>query len=139
MRQEKVELENLKYDVILYTLKDRNVKKILFEYSGENDDGAIDQIILIDNDDRTMHSNIIDDVPNLMNELEDHVYDILETVSDWVNNEGGYGEVCITTEDGKYRVSNNIRHISYSQEKYTGKLGSFTDYKSHKEYLYGKG
>ena len=128
----------LKIDISLFKLKDQNISKIVFEYEGSGDDGAIDDVCYFDSLDKTIVlSNFDDDIVNEINDiqeiLEEKVDDILENVSDWYNNEGGHGTVTIYTDTGNYEVNNNIRIVDFQHESYKGKTSTFVDWSSHEK------
>jgi len=128
----------LKIDISLFKLKDQNISKIVFEYEGSGDDGAIDDICYFDSLDRTIDlsdfdDDIVNDIYNIQETLEEKVNDILENVSDWYNNEGGHGTVTIHTDTGNYEVDNNIRIVDFQNESYKGKTSTFVDWSSHEK------
>lgn len=128
----------LKIDISLFKLKDQNISKIVFEYEGSGDDGAIDDICYFDSLDRIIDISLLDDdIVNEINDiqeiLEEKVDDILENVSDWYNNEGGHGTVTIYTDTGNYEVNNNIRIVDFQNESYKGKTSTFVDWSSHEK------
>jgi len=126
----KIEFENLKYEIILFSLKTIGVEKITFDYSGEHDSGAIDEISFFDsNENAILLDNEYD---KRINDLEDSVYDILMCVSDWYNNDGGGGYIEISTNNGKYIIHNNVRVITYHNEQYEGTISHFKENKDHK-------
>jgi len=130
---EQVKNENLKYEAILFALKDAGIAEIEYEYNGSGDDGAIDYINLIDQKGNVLNfdSETDKEIHDLVAKLEDHVYEILGNVSDWCNNDGGYGTVSLYTDTGNYVVNNNIRITSYEHEEYSGHFPTFVDYRSH--------
>jgi len=126
----KVEFENLKYEIILFSLKAIGVEKITFDYSGEHDSGAIDEILFFDSNENEIHLN--DEFDKRINDLEDNVYDILMCVSDWYNNDGGGGQIEISTNNGEYIIHNNVKIITYHNEQYKGTMSHFKENKDHK-------
>ncbi len=128
----------LKIDISLFKLKDQNISKIVFEYEGSGDDGAIDDICYFDSLDKIidishLDDDIVDSIYNIQEILEDKVDTILEHVSDWYNNEGGHGSVTIYTDTGNYEVDNNIRIVDIQNESYKGKTSTFVDWNSHQK------
>ena len=113
---------------ILFKLKDLNVKKIDFEFSGGGDDGAIDEITYYDHADIGMFRGFITNEEESI--LEDHVHELLTKISDWWNNDGGYGVLTLTVNDGSYIINNNLEQKTYDTENWEG---NFCNKLKHKE------
>lgn len=83
----------------ILTLKGLGVKKIDVSYSGSGDEGYVNEVVF---------------TPELKDfdreRLNDVLYDYLDPahVGDWVNNEGGFGELSIDLETGKVKG-----HVSF--------------------------
>jgi len=118
--------DNIKYLAILFKLKDLNVKKIEYEYSGSGDDGCIEYRTFSDYENKSIDPDITDEEREL---LEDHISEILSNITDWWNNDGGYGTLTLMTKDGSYEINNNIAHTSYESETWEG---SISDKSKHK-------
>ena len=94
----------------LLFLKMNGVTKIIVEYNGSGDSGSIDNITL-DYGEEHKRKNIDSqhEFKEIKEVIETQAYEVLETVSDWYNNDGGYGNIEINVETGNYEVQNNIR------------------------------
>ena len=107
---------DIKISTALMFLKDHNVHKIYIDFSGSGDDGGIDCV-----DYRDSYDDPIDmkwdhtskeAIRNAFYEIIDqHVDD----VGDWVNNDGGYGNISVYLEDMKY----DIEYSQRTTEDYT--------------------
>ena len=91
----------------LLILKGLGVKKVDVAYSGSGDEGYVNDVILTPE---------IKDYPK--SRLFDLLYDYLDPahVGDWVNNEGGFGELTINLETGKIRGSVSFYETTVSSE-----------------------
>lgn len=94
-------------------LKDRGIVKIIVDYSGSGDSGAIDDCTCYDSED---HIITVDSQSNL-DDIINLTYPMLDDIEDWYNNDGGYGQVIINLDDLSYEIENNIRY--YECETYT--------------------
>lgn len=120
------EHDNIKHLAILFKLKDQNITKIEYEYSGSGDDGSIEYTTFSNYEDKSINPDITDEERE---SLEEHASEILTGVSDWWNNDGGYGTLTLITKDGSYIIDNNIASTSYENETWEG---SFCDKSKHK-------
>ena|SRR4249920_2826641 len=79
-------------------LKGMGVKKVDVAYSGSGDEGYVNDVVLT--------PPVIPEFNS--SRLADTLYDYLDPahVGDWVNNEGGFGEISIDLETGK--VTGNV-------------------------------
>ena len=98
---------NLKQKLALKKLKDYDVDKLTVHYSGGGDDGCIDQIQCL---------NINGDPISIeiSHEFDDWLYQLIsDNVEwDWVNNEGGYGELNVTLgKNGTISIEHSQRVI----------------------------
>jgi hypothetical protein len=104
----------IKQKLELRKLKDLNVSKIEISYSGGGDDGCIDNyaIYTIDSKGEEKYNRDIE-ISSFANAFEDYIYELLSNVIewDWVNNEGGYGELVIDIEKQDVDIYHNQRHI----------------------------
>jgi hypothetical protein len=97
----------------LLVLKGLGVKTVDVSYSGSGDEGYVNGVIL---------------TPKLENfddgRLQDLLYDYLDPahVGDWVNNEGGFGEIQISLETGRVKGVVNLNEVSYKTTKLTDQL-----------------
>ena len=76
---------------------DHGIEKVIAEFDGQGDSGEVHEYSFYDTDD-----NLIDYTVN--QELEDYIYSLVEDCvnsygGDWVNNDGGYGQVTINVKD----------------------------------------
>lgn len=97
----------------LLVLKGMGVKKVDVAYSGEGDSGNINEIVFTP------------DLPGFdRTQLENILYDYLDPahVGDWVNNEGGFGEISIDLETGKTKGTVSFNEITYTTTKLTDQL-----------------
>ena len=94
---------------IVGKLKDHGIAKIIAEFDGQGDSGEVHDITFYD-----INHNYIDfDVCNI---LEDYIYKLIEECvndygGDWVNNDGGYGNVNIDLKNKTVEIDYNQRTI----------------------------
>lgn len=92
-------------------VKDKGVSRIVINFSGAGDSGDIDDIEYYQGDEEITSSIQIKDSDE--NVLKDFAYDIIcakvNTVGDWVNNEGGFGSIEINTETNNYNLNYSQR------------------------------
>lgn len=95
-------------------LKDLGVKRIEITFSGSGDSGDIDDITYYDSEVRDLTSIVISTTKfksenGIDNELRDLAYTLIsekvDTVGDWVNNEGGFGFINIDVEEKTYDLN----------------------------------
>lgn len=115
-------IRNLKIDVCLIVLNLNGVSNIEFSYSGAGDDGAIDDInyLNMDGDTIVKTKKDIENIEGINNILEDVADELLCQITDWWNNDGGYGELTLNTLDGTYSIQNNVGSMTYTEESYKG-------------------
>jgi hypothetical protein len=94
------------------------VEQIVVEYSGSGDSGDID------NSDYISKTNGSIDVPNDINDIViDYIHSkILDTFSDWYNNEGGGGTLLIEVPSGKWNSDHYVNIITTEEESYSGDI-----------------
>ena len=96
----------LKRNLAVQVIKDHNIAKIEVDYSGGGDDGCIDDVRYEDIDE-----NKIDILmePDVSAEWDDLIYDMLShhIEWDWINNEGGYGQMMIDCTKTPWKVTIN--------------------------------
>ena len=105
---------NLIIGKVLFALKDYGVDILEAQYSGGGDDGTIDQIFYwrhtktdgseereVQGVPYKIHADVRDSVCDI-------IYKHLETVDDWYNNEGGYGEYRLNLNTLEYTINNNV-------------------------------
>ncbi len=99
------ELTLLKQILSFKALKDLNIDIIEINFSGGGDDGDIDDVNFLSNG-VVINSNTENN--DLYNFVEKFGWLIIEktadTVGDWVNNQGGYGEIKINVFEETYDV-----------------------------------
>lgn len=120
---------------LLIQLADLGVTGIKIKYEGSGDSGCIEDVLYTTDklpkdevdafdavnelepwaqdaeDLKKLHSGLASDIENFAEEK------ILDSIEDWWNNEGGYGNMCILVPSGKYLVQNNIR-ITHTEDYY---------------------
>jgi hypothetical protein len=84
----------LKRNLAVQVIKDHNIAKIEVDYSGGGDDGCIDAVRFEDIDENSVDVNLESEVSS---EWDDLLYDMLsDNIEwDWINNDGGYGQMII--------------------------------------------
>lgn len=121
---------NIEKDILVikkYMIKAKNegYKYIIITYEGSGDSGTIEDV--------GMSNDIPDSVWEGFSgeaiEGEDReaieewaYYEALNSVSDWYNNEGGYGVIVINVDDATFQVENNVRVMDVLSESHSGKL-----------------
>ena len=119
----------LKRNLAVQVIKDHNIAKIEVDYSGGGDDGCIDDVRYEDIDE-----NKIDILmePDVSAEWDDLIYNMIsENIEwDWINNEGGYGQMMIDCTKTPWKVT-----INHSQrvleDHYYDNIEFDTDNKQH--------
>jgi hypothetical protein len=119
----------LKRNIAVQVIKDHNIAKIEVDYSGGGDDGCIDDVRYEDIDE-----NKIDILmePDVSAEWDDLLYNMLsDNIEwDWINNEGGYGQMMIDCTKTPWKVT-----INHSQrvleDHYYDDIEFSTDNKQH--------
>jgi hypothetical protein len=119
----------LKRNIAVQVIKDHNIAKIEVDYSGGGDDGCIDDVRYEDID-----GNKIDILmePDVSAEWDDLIYNMIsENIEwDWINNEGGYGQMMIDCTKTPWKVT-----INHSQrvleDHYYDNIEFSTDDKQH--------
>lgn len=110
-----------------YIIKAKNegYKYIIITYEGSGDSGTIEDVGM-SND---IPGSVWEDFSGKKIEGEDReaieewAYDeALSNVSDWYNNDGGYGIITINVDDGTFQVENNLRVMDILIESHSGKL-----------------
>ena len=119
----------LKRNIAVQVIKDHNIAKIEVDYSGGGDDGCIDDVRYEDIDE-----NKIDILmePDVSAEWDDLLYNMLsENIEwDWINNDGGYGQMIIDCTKTPWDVKiNHTQRIT--EDHYYDKINFSTDDKQH--------
>ena len=106
---------------LLLQLADLGVTGIKVKYDGAGDSGAIEWMGYTKEscetpedvndkiDDWAVEWNLSVFDLGLYNQIESFAYDILNDIEDWWNNEGGFGDLCISIPSGKYIINNHVR------------------------------
>lgn len=97
----------IKQKLSLLKLKDKGISKIIIEFSGGGDSGDIDIVSFKDYNGEYIRTDksyisIIEIFEDLGWKL---IADKVDTVGDWVNNEGGWGEVIIDVVNSDYDLN----------------------------------
>lgn len=108
---------------LLFALKDHGVDTIQISYSGGGDSGAIDEFKFLKRIGAKGYEK--PNVPAVIcskakSILEDYVYDHLETVDNWYNDEGGYGTYTLDLNTLEYDIDNNVNYIKTYQDSGNG-------------------
>ena len=115
-----------------------NTVKIGVHYEGAGDSGCVESIHWTDQDfdlkdpEATIDWNnpqlrdlkVPESLKQEMYKIFEDICDeeILSTVEDWYNNEGGYGWVFIEIPSGNYIVHNNVRRMETDTYFHEGKI-----------------
>jgi hypothetical protein len=103
--------------------KDLGYKYIVIAYEGAGDSGSIDYVgysneVEIDYYNQINHEPI----PTGNGVLENWAYKVLNNVSDWYNNEGGFGTIILDLYANTYTINNNVRITNIEEEEYTDNI-----------------
>ena len=108
---------------LLLHLEELNIKRIVMEFSGSGDSGEINQ--------RYYYTSLKVDTeivnPERINyDAKDHidtiVYEALELIEDWYNNDGGGGIITIYIPSMKYEIANYIYFTEQENYEHEGEL-----------------
>lgn len=128
----------LTWDGILLRLKDYGVKYVYCYYSGGGDSGCIDEFAFYGAD-ADIEFNFEDNGFTIKNESnkmklqeESSLWNMvvgeldgkLMQVEDWYNNDGGYGEMLVEVDTGRYLIDNNCYITQEENFKHCGKFES---------------
>ena len=119
----------LKRNLAVQVIKDHNISSIEVDYSGGGDDGCIDDVRFEDH-----NENKIDVFmePEVSSEWDDLLYDMLSNNIewDWINNDGGYGQMTIDCTKTPWKV--NINHTQrVCEDHHYDDIDFSTDDKQH--------
>ena len=119
----------LKRNLAVQVIKDHNIAKIEVDYSGGGDDGCLDEVRYED-----INSNEVDVKLDgaVEAEWDDLLYDTLShhIEWDWINNDGGYGQMIIDCTQTPWKV--NINHTQrVCEDHYYDNIDFDTDNKQH--------
>ena len=103
----------IKERMLIAALRDSNVYKVQLSYSGEGDDGCIDDIEALDFNDKPIDS---EQIRKSINELDEYFYTLLNEMIeyDWINNSGGNGIATFHLTDLKLEID----HYQNFQENF---------------------
>ena len=119
----------LKRNVAVQVIKDHNIASIEVDYSGGGDDGCIDSVRFEDHNENNIDIIMENEISA---EWDDLLYNMLsENIEwDWINNEGGYGQMMIDCTKTPWKVT-----INHSQrvleDHYYDDIEFSTDNKQH--------
>ena len=119
----------LKRNLAVQVIKDHNIAKIEVDYSGGGDDGCLDEVRYQDINDNNIDVKLDGEVEA---EWDDLLYNILsENIEwDWINNDGGYGQMIIDCTKTPWDVK--INHTQrVSEDHYYDNIDFSTDDKQH--------
>lgn len=128
-------MTELELTSLLFKLADLGITGIKVHYDGGGDSGAIEWIGYTREkcDSPEDVNNYIDNWDNDSNlaELDSSVYSLIEDfanskllddIEDWWNNEGGFGDLCISVPSGKYIINNSVRITETEEFLHEGSL-----------------
>ena len=103
----------LKKNIAVQVIKDHNISKIEIEYNGGGDDGCIDEVRFEDIDGNSVYVNMNNEVESAWDDL---LYDMVSNNVewDWINNDGGYGQMIIDCKKDPWSVK--INHVQRTSE-----------------------
>ena len=113
----------IKQKLEIKKLRDLNVSKVHISYSGGGDDGCIDDYTAHTiNSEGNEVSNLDIELSSFADTFDDYIYNLLSNAIewDWVNNEGGWGELVIDIENENIEINHSQRHVEnyhYSQDR----------------------
>lgn len=90
-------------------LIDHGIEKVIADFDGQGDSGEVHEYSFYDIDRERIDYKV-------SQELEDYIYSLVEDCvdsygGDWVNNDGGYGNVIINVKDKVIDANYNQRTI----------------------------
>ena len=111
----------LKNKAFFIELQELGVCKIVYEYSGGGDSGAIDEILLYDDNDDKLDLLKFSKYKRV---IEDLGYFILQDLYsyDWYNDNGGQGELIINLVDKTYIVNGTTNYIAEEEAVESGDI-----------------
>ena len=119
----------LKRNLAVQVIKDHNIASIEVDYSGGGDDGCIDSVRFEDHNENNIDIIMENEISA---EWDDLLYNMLsDNIEwDWINNEGGYGQMMIDCTKTPWKVT-----INHSQrvleDHYYDDIEFSTDNKQH--------
>jgi len=117
---------------IIGKLIDLNVHSVKIHYDGGGDSGAIEEIHYLDENEDEL-STFVENVDGCRQKisvlskedeqiLEEYAYTLLDTIEDWYNNDGGYGDIVINVKEFTYTIDNNIRRMEEDYYSHEGQV-----------------
>lgn len=109
-----MEIHELALRMLNFYMDDNNFKSMEFNFDGGGDDGDINTIMAYDiwgqqhylNGDIFSYNNLLNS--NLCGSILDTFYELIDNsvseYGDWVNNEGGYGNLYYKPKDFSFKV-----------------------------------
>ena len=119
----------LKRNLAVQVIKDHNISKIQVDYSGGGDDGCIDEVNFEDIDENNINVKMEQEVER---EWDDLLYNMLsDNIEwDWINNDGGYGQMIIDCTKTPWDVKiNHTQRIT--EDHYYDDINFSIDDKQH--------
>jgi len=119
----------LKRNLAVQVIKDHNIAKIIIEYNGGGDDGCIDEVMFEDINEDTvsvfMNKEVEAEWDNLLYDMVSH-----NVEWDWINNDGGYGQMIIDCTKTPWDVKiNHTQRIT--EDHYYDNINFSTEDKQH--------
>jgi len=116
---------------ILFNLAAQGYSHLCVIYDGSGDSGDIEDIIPIPRDLKNeIYYNTCYDIESKI-ELDQNLYNlianeayrkVLDNLEDWCNNDGGYGQLYISTEDSSYDSYHYTRYTDIHEHYSDGQL-----------------
>ena len=105
--------KKLKKNVAVQVIKDHNISKIEVRYHGGGDDGCIDEIRFEDVNENSINVIMTHEVEHAWDDL---LYNMVShnVEWDWINNDGGHGQMTIDCTKNPWKVS--INHVQRTSE-----------------------
>ena len=119
----------LKRNLAVQVIKDHNISKIEIDYSGGGDDGCVEEVRFEDIDGNNIDVQMENEVET---EWDDLLYNMLsDNIEwDWINNDGGYGQMIIDCTKNPWSVKiNHVQRIT--EDHYYDDIEWSTEDKQH--------
>jgi Fe-S cluster assembly iron-binding protein IscA len=105
-------------------LKELNIAEIEIHFSGGGDSGAIDYI---EYKKETGEAIKVED-SKLIDAVETAAWKILDNIDrDWVNDDGGSGQLVINLKDQSANLELDIRYTQYESYSYSSEIEKITE------------
>jgi hypothetical protein len=106
----------IEFKRIKFELRSLGIKKVYIHFNGSGDDGDIEDIEF-ENDSQSngQYDTVTTLNPTHIGKLKDLAYDMIddkvnnEYGGDWINNDGGYGNICLDIDKNEYTLDYNQR------------------------------